>query len=176
MNNPHLPLKTENTTVYIGLGSNLNNPLAQVQRALQALANLPETRLLKHSAVYRSVPLTLPDEEPSSQPDYFNAVAVLETRLPPLALLAELQRLEIQQGRIRNGKRWAPRPLDLDILLYGQNQSADPKLSLPHPGLAERPFVLYPLYECAADLILPDGRPLRQLLWWHCPPAGIQRC
>lgn len=144
--------------VYIGLGSNLQHPCQQLQQALLALKQLPTTQLISHSSLYRSPPLG-----PADQPDYINAVAILSTELTPHALLFLLQAIETQQGRVRNGIRWGPRTLDLDILLYDNLCFTDSRLTLPHPGLYERAFVLYPLYECAPDLVLPNGRPLAEL-------------
>jgi len=145
-------------TAYIGLGSNLQQPSQQIQAALQALKQLPTTRLIGHSSLYRSPPLG-----PADQPDYINAVAILATELSPHALLFLLQAIETQQGRVRNGIRWGPRTLDLDILLYDNLCFTDSRLILPHPGLYERAFVLCPLYECAPDLVLPNGQPLAEL-------------
>jgi len=143
---------------YIGLGSNLENPLAQIQQALLALQALPETQLLTHSSYYQSVPLG-----PANQPDYINAVAHITTALSPIDLLSALQMIENKQGRVRNGQRWGPRTLDLDILLYNDYCCQTPRLTLPHPGLYERAFVLYPLYECNPALILPNGQSLHQV-------------
>lgn len=146
--------------VYVALGSNLDNPIQQIKQALPALKQMPKTTLLSHSALYRSAPLG-----GAPQPDYINAVAVLRTQLSPLALLSQLQTIETQQGRIRSAQqRWGPRTLDLDILLYDNKQSSDPVLTLPHPGLCQRNFVLYPLYECAPQLRLPNGQRLQDLI------------
>jgi len=111
--------------VYIGLGANLDDPRAQVMRAIDELAALPNSRLLTVSALYRSAPLVLPGQVPDTQPDYINAVAKLETRLDPHSLLDALQTIEQAHGRRRDGTRWGPRPLDLDILLYGNQQLDD---------------------------------------------------
>ena len=153
---------TTRSTVYVGLGSNLDNPIHQLKQALLVLNTIPTTVLLKHSALYRSKPLG-----PQNQPDYINAVAVLTTELAPLMLLNELQAIENKQGRVRTARRWGPRTLDLDMLLYGNKQLETPQLTLPHPGLYDRAFVLYPLYECAPDLVLPNGLKAYDL---------IQRC
>ncbi len=153
--------------VYIGLGSNLNNPNQQIKQALHHLKQLSSTHLLKHSSLYRSAPLG-----PPNQPDYINAVAVLQTGLAPLNLLYQLQLIEQKQGRIRTAQRWGARTLDLDILLYGNQQSQDPLLTLPHPGLYNRAFVLYPLYECVPDLCLPNGQLLTDLIS-NCCPDGL---
>ncbi len=151
---------TTGSIVYVGLGSNLDNPVYQVEQALRTLDTLPATDLKTHSTLYRSTPLGQ-----QNQPDYINAVAVLQTELPPLALLDELQVIENKQGRVRNAQRWGPRTLDLDMLLYDQKQLQSPRLTLPHPGLYERAFVLYPLYECAPDLVLPNGQRVCDLIY-----------
>ena len=142
---------------WIGLGSNLADPLAQLRRALDELDHLPETRLLAASSIYRSPPMG-----PKDQPDYFNAVARLETGLAPQALLAELQAIERAHDRVRE-RRWGPRTLDLDILLYGGLIIDEPDLQVPHPGLHERAFVLYPLRELAPSLEIPGRGTVRIL-------------
>lgn len=154
---------------YIGLGSNQANPVEQLQQALKALASLPSSQLVSQSSLYRSAPMG-----PQDQPDYVNAVACLESTLPPLILLDQLQAIEQLHGRERKGERWGPRTLDLDLLLYG-NQSIDlPRLTVPHYGLAQRDFVLQPLAELAPELRLPDGRPITELLQ-SCASHGLQR-
>ncbi len=154
---------------YIALGSNQADPVAQVTRALTALAVLPQTRLLDHSSLYRSAPLG-----PQDQPAFINAVALLETELEPESLLDALQDIELQAGRVRKAERWGPRVLDLDILLYGDRQIDTPRLQVPHYHMHARSFVLYPLAELTADLIMPDGTPLQSLLQ-HCPDTGLER-
>ena len=151
---------------YIGLGSNLDDPLTQVQCALERLALLPDTQLIGQSRLYRSAPVG-----PEGQPDYINAVACLDTTLSPEALLDQLQHLEHQQGRVRT-LRWGPRTLDLDILLYEALTLQTPRLTLPHPEMTNRNFVLYPLADLAPDLILPNGQSLRSLLD-GCPSTGL---
>ena len=156
-------------TVYIGIGSNLQQPIQQVKQALLRLAEIPRTRLVTCSPLYRSAPLGSAD-----QPDYINAVAEVATELTPLDLLNALQAIEQQQGRVRSGKRWGPRTLDLDLLLYGDQQIANDRLTVPHPGLGERNFVLYPLYDIAgADLLIPGFGLLGQLLQ-ACPAQGLE--
>ena len=146
--------------VYIGLGSNLAEPEQQLDAALQALAQLPQSRLVATSAYYSSAPLG-----PADQPRYTNAAALLETSLAPLALLDQLQAIERNQGRERKAERWGPRTLDLDILLFGQRIIDDDRLSVPHYHMHARPFVLLPLAElCPAKLQLPDGRQFADLL------------
>jgi 2-amino-4-hydroxy-6-hydroxymethyldihydropteridine diphosphokinase len=155
--------------VYIGLGSNLAEPLAQLRGALAALAALPQSRLVAVSSFYASDPLG-----PADQPRYVNAVAALDTDLAPLALLDALQAIELDQGRVRKAERWGPRTLDLDILLFGERRLDEPRLSVPHYHMHARPFVLYPLAELAPDLRLPDGRRLADLLA-ACPFVGLER-
>ena len=145
-------------TAYLGLGANLQDPAAQVRRALDELASLPQTRLLARSPLYKSPPLG-----PAGQPDYINAVAVLATHLDPFALLTELRAIELRHGRQRDGSRWGPRTLDLDILLYGDRVLDTPELTLPHPGLHERAFVLYPLSDVAPELEVPGRGSVRAL-------------
>lgn len=156
-------------TVYIGLGSNLNNPVQQVCKGLTALAQVADTVLVKSSSLYLSPPMG-----PQDQPDYINAVAEIATSLSAHLLLEQLHAIEHQQGRTRTGERWTARILDLDLLLYGQKISKESHLVIPHPGLYERPFVLYPLQEIAPDLQVPGHGPISQLVE-RCDPAGIQR-
>lgn len=143
---------------YIGLGSNLEEPALQLQRATAALQTLPQSRLRAISPHYRSRAIG-----PGTQPDYRNAVAALDTDLEPMALLDQLQAIERAQGRVRT-ERWAARTLDLDLLLYGDRVIADSRLQVPHLRLRERAFVLRPLADLAPDLILPDGLALADLL------------
>lgn len=145
--------------VYIALGSNLAQPLQQVQAALEALEHLPRSRLLACSSFYRTKPLG-----PQNQPDFLNAVAALDTQLPAEQLLDHTQEIERNQGRVRKDERWGPRTLDLDMLLYGDSVIDSERLTVPHYGLKQREFMLYPLAEIAPDLILPDGEPLSACL------------
>jgi 2-amino-4-hydroxy-6-hydroxymethyldihydropteridine diphosphokinase len=139
-------------SVFIGIGANLGDPAAQVLEACARLArDISDTRLLARSRLYRNPPMG-----PQDQPDYVNAVARVVTWLEPPALLTELQRIETEMGRCRDGGRWGPRLLDLDILLYGAVRIDEPGLRIPHPGIAERDFVLFPLREIAPDLEIPD--------------------
>lgn len=144
---------------YVGIGSNLDEPVQQVQRALTALAGLTRTRLMAHSSLYRSRPWGL-----AEQPDFINAVAALLTRLTAQELFAQLRALEPQLGRTPSSVRWGPRRIDLDLLLYDQLQLDSPELKLPHPGVVTRNFVLYPLHEVAPDLALPGGARVSELL------------
>lgn len=131
---------------YIGLGSNLESPIEQVREALNELATLPLSRLVAASSLYASRPVG-----PQDQPDFVNAVAALETRLSPLALLDQLQALE-QQHRRRRQHHWGPRTLDLDLLLYANDQIDSKRLRVPHPQMTARAFVLVPLAEIAPTL------------------------
>ncbi|QLF94400.1 2-amino-4-hydroxy-6-hydroxymethyldihydropteridine diphosphokinase [Pseudomonas sp. ABC1] len=156
--------------VYIGLGSNLATPQAQLDNALAALDRLPQSRRVATSAFYGSAPLG-----PADQPRYVNAVVALDTRLAPLELLDALQAIELAQGRVRKDERWGPRTLDLDILLFGERLIDEPRLQVPHYHMHARPFVLYPLAEIAPErLRLADGRLLGELLA-ACPPEGLER-
>lgn len=155
---------------WVGLGSNLADPFAQLQRAVNALAALPNARLVAVSVAYRNPALQLPDCAP--QPDYLNAVAALDTSLEPLALLDALQAIENAQGRVRE-QRWGPRTLDLDLLLFGSLILDTARLTLPHPGMTQRLFVLQPLHDLAPGLTFPDGTTLDVLLA-NCPPTPME--
>lgn len=152
---------------YVALGSNLGDPRRQVETALEELRDLPRSTLAAHSRLYRSAPMG-----PSGQPDYVNAVAGLDTELAPEALLRALQAIEAGHGRERGAERWGPRTLDLDVLLYGELQQRTEVLTIPHPGLHERNFVLYPLHEIAPELNVPGRGPLAALLA-GCPGGGL---
>ncbi|MGV6825380.1 MAG: 2-amino-4-hydroxy-6-hydroxymethyldihydropteridine diphosphokinase [bacterium] len=135
--------------VFIGLGSNLDNPAQQVNRAIATLAGLPQSNLIKHSSMYRSPPM-----DGTNQPDYINAVAMLESTLNAETLLDRLLHIENQHGRVRE-QRWGPRTLDLDILMFGQQIIDSDRLQVPHPGLGDRGFVLEPWYEIAPTTVIP---------------------
>jgi 2-amino-4-hydroxy-6-hydroxymethyldihydropteridine diphosphokinase len=135
---------------YVGIGSNLAEPRTQVLRAIDRLQGLDGFTLVLRSRLYGSRPLGSTD-----QPDYVNAVVGGLTDLEPHALLAELRALEQQFGRPRTRPRWGPRVLDLDLLALGRARCDDPQLSLPHPGIPQRNFVLYPLADVAPDLDVP---------------------
>jgi 2-amino-4-hydroxy-6-hydroxymethyldihydropteridine diphosphokinase len=134
------------TLAYVGIGSNLADPRAQVLEAFQELDRLPHTRVVKRSSLYRSAPLGH-----AAQSDFVNAVAQLETALPAERLLAELQEIEARHGRRRSFPN-APRTLDLDVLLYGDAVLSLPGLTVPHPRMHERAFVLKPLIEISPHL------------------------
>lgn len=134
---------------FIGLGSNLEDPCSQLRRAFDDLAGLPDTRLIAHSSLYRSAPLGF-----AEQPDFVNAVAKIETILTPQALLQALLQIEHHHGRERTFRN-APRTLDLDVLLYGDVQLHEHGLTIPHPQMHLRAFVLKPLLEIAPDVLIP---------------------
>jgi 2-amino-4-hydroxy-6-hydroxymethyldihydropteridine diphosphokinase len=144
---------------YIGIGSNQKNPIQQAQQAIKALQQLPKSKLTQCSSLYCSAPMG-----PQDQPDYVNAVAEIDTELSAIELLDALQAIELNQGRVRKDNRWGPRTLDLDIILYNDQEINNERLVIPHYGMQEREFVLYPLQEIAANLTLPNGTHLSQLI------------
>lgn len=144
---------------YVGLGSNLDDPPGQLRAALEALAELPETRLLRHSGFYRSAPWGILE-----QPDFVNAVAEVSTLLPPEDLLAGLLAIEKRAGRVRDGSRWGPRRIDLDLLIYGDQRIDRHGLQVPHPRMSERAFVIVPLAELDPFLEVPGQGSVSQLL------------
>jgi 2-amino-4-hydroxy-6-hydroxymethyldihydropteridine diphosphokinase len=154
--------------VYLGLGSNLAEPTRQIRAALGALNNLAETTIVCCSSLYASQPMG-----PQDQPDYVNAVVLLQTQLAPLALLKSIQKIELEHGRVRKEERWGPRTLDIDILLYGEQQIDSSDLVVPHYGLKKREFVLFPLFEISPQLSLPDGELLTELIQ-QCPLNGLK--
>jgi len=156
------------TRAYVGLGANLGEPRRQVEAALSELDAIPRTRLLKASSLYRSVPMGY-----AQQPEYVNAVAELETGLAASALLAALQAIESRHGRSRSFAN-APRTLDLDILLFGDAMLSEPGLTIPHPRMHERAFVLKPLLEIAPDAEVAGRGAARDLLK-ACAGQGVER-
>lgn len=144
------------TVAYVGLGSNLNHPKKQVKTALRHIQQLPQTCITRISRLYETAPLG-----PQNQANFINQVIVLKTSLTALNLLKALQEIENAMGRARQG-RWGPRVIDCDILLYGNDRMTSETLTIPHPGLTTRAFVLYPLLEIAPDLILPTGKTVQQ--------------
>ncbi len=153
---------------YIGVGSNLGDPVEKAQQAIIALKELKDSSVINASSLYCSKPMG-----PSDQPDYINAVVKLETSLRPLALLDALQQIELTQGRVRKDERWGPRTLDLDILLIDNLQIENERLTVPHYGMCNREFVLYPLFEIEPLLILPNKKTLSTLVE-NCPKNGLQ--
>ena len=155
--------------VFIGLGSNLDDPLSQLKKAIESLKEIKSLDLTGVSDFYRSSPMG-----PQDQPDYINAVAVLNTELKAEQLLDELQKIENNQGRVRS-QRWGPRTLDLDILLYGNEVISTKRLTVPHSGMSERNFVLYPLRELVdADFEIPNLAGIETLLA-ACSMKGLKR-
>ncbi|MBS3804729.1 MAG: 2-amino-4-hydroxy-6-hydroxymethyldihydropteridine diphosphokinase [Oleiphilaceae bacterium] len=153
---------------YIGLGSNLAEPLNQLAKAITELAALPKTTLLGQSPFYRSTPVG-----PQDQPDFVNGAVSLRTGLTALELLDHLQAIEQRQGRERT-RVWGPRTLDLDLLLFGRKVIESPRLIVPHTELPNRDFVLQPLLDLDAELTLPDGRKVANLRA-QCPDNALQR-
>ncbi len=137
-------------SAYVGLGSNLNGPVQQLETAFDLLDSIADTQLVRRSSLYRSAPFG-----GIEQPDFVNAVAALLTRLSAPQLLGELQRIETERGRERGDLQWGPRVLDLDLLVYAEHTMDEPTLKLPHPGIGERNFVLLPLREIAPGLSIP---------------------
>lgn len=152
----------------IGLGSNLEDPRLQVKTALTELDQIRDTKMIKASSLYRSDPVG-----PSGQPDYINAVALIETFLEPEQLLDELQEIEQNHQRKRL-IHWGPRTLDLDIVLIDHQVIQSERLTVPHPYAFERNFVLWPLAEIDPDIIFPDGRSINDLLV-SCPLGTLEK-
>ena len=150
---------TAGVLAYVGLGSNLDGPELQVRSALDALSKLPETRLERHSRLFRTLPWGKLD-----QPAFVNAAAELTTGLSARELLDALLAIERAHGRHRDGTRWGPRALDLDILLFGDQRIDEPHLHVPHPYIAERAFVLLPLADIDAQLLVPGQGRVGELL------------
>ncbi len=155
-------------TAFIGLGSNLGDSESQLLRAFDELDTLPSTRLVARSSLYRSAPLGYTD-----QPDFTNAVAEIETDLSPRQLLETLLDMEHRHGRVRDFLN-GPRTLDLDILLYGSLTVHEPGLTLPHPRIGDRAFVLRPLLEIAPDCVVPGAGPAAGLLY-HCEDQRLEK-
>jgi 2-amino-4-hydroxy-6-hydroxymethyldihydropteridine diphosphokinase len=160
---------TEQVIAYIGLGSNLENPVGQLKSARAALAAAEGIEELAFSGVYRSTPMG-----PQDQPDYINAVMEVKTSLAPHQLLRCLQVIENSQGRVRSGERWGARTLDLDLLIYGDRQIQTADLTVPHPGIPNRAFVLYPLFELCSQLLVPGMGAIADLIT-KCPAADLKR-
>lgn len=147
------------TLCYIAIGSNLASPLEQVKAALDAMGEIPQSRVVAVSSFYRTPPLG-----PQDQPDYLNAAVALETTLAAETLLDHTQRIELQQGRVRKAERWGPRTLDLDIMLFGDQVIHTPRLTVPHYDMKNRGFMLWPLFEIAPAIMFPDGMTLTAAL------------
>jgi|SRR5665213_1236038 2-amino-4-hydroxy-6-hydroxymethyldihydropteridine diphosphokinase len=149
----------QDARAYVGLGSNLDDPAQQIRRAFIAFDSIPRTRLLRHSRCYRTVPWGV-----TGQPAFVNAVAELESALAPRELLVALLAIEREHGRCREGPQWGPRTLDLDLLTYSGLRLTEPGLALPHPRIGVRAFVLVPLAELDASLVIPGVGVVRDLL------------
>lgn len=156
------------TPAYVGLGSNLDDPLAQVRRAFAELAALPGCRLIARSRLYFSDPVGIPD-----QPRFVNAAAGLLTLGNARDLYAGLKRIEAAHGRLPGGERWGPRSLDLDLLAFGGARIDEADLTLPHPAIASRGFVLKPLAEIAPELLLPGQGTVARLAA-GCDMGGLE--
>ena len=152
-----MPQASRFETAHIGLGSNLDDPVRHVRQAFQELGRLPRTHVVAHSSLYRTAPVGKLD-----QPDFVNAVAVLDTELSPLELLQELRALEARHGRLR-GEPNGPRTLDLDVLLLGNRVIREPGLEVPHARMHERAFVLLPLVEVSPEAVVPGRGSVTQL-------------
>jgi 2-amino-4-hydroxy-6-hydroxymethyldihydropteridine diphosphokinase len=152
---------------YIAIGSNQAQPIAQAKQAIIALNNIADTKVIASSSLYCSAPMG-----PQDQPDYINAVVKIDTNLSAIELLDALQDIEKNQGRERKAERWGPRTLDLDILLYADEAINNERLTVPHYGMHEREFVLYPLFEIAPTLVMPNGTSLINMLK-HCDKNGL---
>jgi len=161
------PQSSSLISAYIGVGSNLHDPMAQVTQAITALSALT-MGAFKASSLYFSPPMG-----PADQPNYVNAVVLLETDLPAIDLLDSLQAIENRQGRVR-GERWGARTLDLDLLLYAGSEISSERLTVPHPGISKRDFVLLPLKEIAADILVPGLGTLDSLIE-RCPLQGARK-
>ena len=154
---------------YVAVGSNLADPRSQVLKAFAAVAALPDTRVVLTSPLYGSIPFG-----PVKQPDYVNAVVGILTRLDAKTLLGRLREIETAFGRPAQHERWGPRVIDLDVLVHGRERQTDPQLTLPHPGIVDRNFVLYPLADIAPDLEVPGlGRVIE--LKERVSPDGLRR-
>lgn len=154
---------------YIGLGANLDDPITQILTAADEIARLSDVERIALSPLYASKPVG-----PQYQPDYVNAAMRIKTRLDPLQLLGELQRIENHHGRVR-AVRWGARTLDLDLLLFGQQSINLPQLTVPHPELAKRAFVLYPLADIADPALPIPGLDSLAVLLAACPADGISK-
>jgi 2-amino-4-hydroxy-6-hydroxymethyldihydropteridine diphosphokinase len=153
---------------YVALGSNLDGPERQIETALVRLAGMPRTQCVLNSRLYASHPMG-----PQDQPPFVNAAAGLLTQLSARELLSELKRIEREMGRAPPPVRWGPRRIDLDLLLYADLKMQEPDLTLPHPGIHERNFVLYPLADIAPALLIP-GRGLVDELARQLGTAGLE--
>lgn len=146
------------TTAYIGLGSNLSEPIHQIQNAIKQIKKIAQSKVVSVSSLYLSKPMG-----PQDQDDYINAVLALETSLNAIELLDSLQAIENEAGRVRKENRWGARVLDLDIILFGDEIIQTDRLTVPHYGMNEREFVIIPLAEITPTLILPNGHKIQEI-------------
>jgi 2-amino-4-hydroxy-6-hydroxymethyldihydropteridine diphosphokinase len=144
---------------YIGIGSNLDDPVSQVKEAIEELEAIPDSVLSARSSLYSSKPMG-----PADQPDYVNAVVALDTLLSSEDLMQTLVKIEDRQGRDRGGDKWGPRIIDLDLLMYGKKKINTDQLTVPHPGMHERDFVIIPLHEIAGNVNIPGHGYLTTLI------------
>lgn len=155
--------------VFVALGSNLGDREGHLLQGAEDIAEVAECTELLMSSIYETAPMG-----PQDQPDYLNAVCSFQCELEPRVLLAELKLIERQHGRIQSTERWRARPLDLDILLFAEQRISSAELTVPHPGIAQRSFVLWPLAELAPELVVPEHGAVQQLMQ-QCQPLGIKR-
>ena len=161
---------------YIGIGSNLENPRQQIAQAIKALQLIAEDGKINCSSIYQSTAMTNQEctAQITKQQDYLNAAVCINTKKSALELLEDLKKIEISQGRERKTERWAARTLDLDLLLFDDQIIDHPCLTVPHYGLTQRNFVIYPLVDLDANLMLPNGTTIREL-YQACSSTGIQK-
>lgn len=164
-----MPAAAALVRAYIGIGSNMDEPVTHVVQAIAELDDIPGCCCVRYSSLYRTAPMG-----PTDQADFINAVAAVDTTLTALQLFERLQDLERRHGRVRSEPRWGPRSLDLDLLIYGAARIDGWDLTVPHPGMLQRDFVLYPLHEIAPDLQLPDHGPIADHLP-QCISHGLER-
>ncbi|MCP3673377.1 MAG: 2-amino-4-hydroxy-6-hydroxymethyldihydropteridine diphosphokinase [Gammaproteobacteria bacterium] len=157
---------------YIGIGSNLDQPRKQVERAINALKLLSVDEEIKVSSIYQSAPMTI--DSNSQQDEYINAVVRINSSDTPIDLLDALQNIENTQGRVRTSEHWIARTLDLDLLLFDDLVINLPRLTVPHYGLQQRNFVIYPLFDIDVNLILPDKTTIKSL-YESCSADGIRK-
>ncbi|CEK15753.1 2-amino-4-hydroxy-6-hydroxymethyldihydropteridine diphosphokinase [Chthonomonas calidirosea] len=168
--------RTSEVVAYLGLGSSLGDRLQNLQKALQRLTKTGDITIEKVSPVYESPHLGREPEDAWRYPPHLNAVVKIRTCLTPVALLERIQYVEAEGGRERNIS-WGPRTIDIDILLYADEEIRTEQLKIPHPEIANRAFVIVPLWDIAADLLLPDGRRLGQLMASECiQRQTLRRC
>lgn len=153
---------------FIGIGSNLNSPVKQIEKAFKLISTYSKIKIISKSSMYISKPLEFKD-----QPDYINCVISVVTKLTPYELLKTLQEVERNQGRVRKEK-WGARTIDLDILLYGNEKISDKELTIPHPEIYKRHFVVYPLAEISNNLVFPDNQHISEVIK-KCPVCELKK-